>query len=106
MERDSAPTSPKAGSAGRRSSTTPKTVVPSDAPDLEDMTFANIENSVLEMFDRQISTTGLSAAQRMAVNEGLKKAAKQVTESLQVNIAQPTRVQDLYRPFQPELLTE
>jgi len=54
------------------------------APDLEDLTFANIENSVLEMFDRQISTTGLSKVQREAVNGGLKRAAKQVTESLQV----------------------
>jgi hypothetical protein len=51
---------------------------------LEEMTIPNIENWVLEMFDREISTTELSTAQRTAVNEGLKRAAKQVMESLQV----------------------
>jgi len=84
MERATLPNSPKPGSSEQRGSATPQGIPKTAVPDLEDLTFANIENSVLEMFDRQISTTGLSKSQREAVNEGLKRAAKQITASLQV----------------------
>ena len=85
MERGRAPSSPKAPRSESRGPATPASAASKGAAqELEEITFAHIQNSVLEVFDRQISTAGLSKAQREAVNEGLRRASKQVTTSLQV----------------------